>query len=106
MWCATFSSPNATWCVPAAWMIPRGVSLTRPRTGSSFSFGCRAGGTGLAGQVLLQPADVGGEAAVFIGCLADGGSAGGAEDGEQQRGVDRPRGDVGVPVPARAKLIA
>ena len=65
----------------------------------------RLGSAGLSGQVLLQPADIGGQAAVVIGGLADGGGARGADHAEQQRGVDGPGGDVGVPVPARAELI-
>ena len=60
----------------------------------------------LGAQVLLQPADVGGQPAVFLGRLADGGRARRPDHAEQQRGVDRPRGDVGVPVPARAELVA
>ncbi len=60
----------------------------------------------VAAQVLLQPADVGGQAAVLLRRLADGGRARRADDAEQQRGVDRPRRDVGVPVPAGAELIA
>ena len=65
----------------------------------------RAGAAGLAGQVLLQPADVGGQAAVLIGGLADDRRARGADHPEQQGGIDGPGADVGVPVPARAELV-
>src|SRR5580704_16597298 len=97
MWCGTSLMRNGTWCVPTASTTRPGASWTRPRTGS---------GCGSAAQVLLQPADVGGQPAVFLGRLADGGRACRPDHAEQQRGVDRPRGDVGVPVPARAELIA
>src|SRR5580700_11366529 len=104
MWCATFFLQNGTWCVPTAWTTRPGGSWTTPRTGSGS--GSAAVGRRSAGQILLEPADVGGEAAVFVGCLADGRGAGRADHAEQQRRIDGPGGDVGVPVPARAEPIA
>src|SRR5208282_2860594 len=104
MWCETFFFPNGTWCVPTAPMTRPEASLITPRTGTGS--GSARGSPGSAGQVLLQPADVGGEAAAFVGGLADGRGAGRADDADQQRGVDGARVDVGVPVPARAELIA
>src|SRR5437764_9511928 len=60
---------------------------------------------GLGAQVLLQPADVGGQAALLVGGLADDRRARGADHAEQQGGIDGPGADVGVPVPAGAELI-
>src|ERR1035437_5289049 len=100
MWCGIFSGPNETWCVRQVRMIRRVVSLTMPKTGSGS-----AAARGSGGQMLLQPADVGGQAAVGVGCLADDGGAGRPDHPEQQGRVDGARGDVGVPVLARAGLI-
>src|ERR1700690_3790006 len=99
MWCGTSSGPNATWCVPVAWMTQPGGCWIRPRTGSG-SGSVRCCGV----QVLLQPADVGGQPAVLLGGLADGGRARCAHHPEQERGIDGPGGDIGVPVPARAEV--
>jgi Glycosyltransferase family 87 len=77
----------------------------RIQRGRPLSVGLvRAGGLGA--QLLLQPADVGGQPAVLLGCLADHGGARGPDHAEQQRRVDRPRRDVGVPVPPGAELVA
>src|SRR5580658_5785193 len=103
MWCATFFLPNGTWCVPTATMTRPGASWITPRTGSGSG---SAGRRWSARQVLPQPADVGGEAAAGVWGLADGRGARRADHAEQQRRVDGPGGDVGVPVPARAELIA
>src|SRR5579875_5260 len=59
------------------------------------------GRAALAGQVLAEPADVGGR----VGGLADRGGAGGADHGEQLRRVDGALGEAGVPVPARTLLV-
>src|SRR5271170_2648654 len=101
MWCGTFFSPNGTWCVPMASTTRRVVSWTRPRTGSGSGSPGRSGA-----QVLLQPADVGGQPAVLLGRLADGGGPGRPDHAEQQRRVNRPRRDVRVPVPSGAELVA
>src|SRR5580704_13383929 len=103
MWCGTFFIPNEMWCVPSATMIQPAAYSTKP--GTSSGSGCPPWPAGLSGQVLLQPADIGGQAAVDIGGLADDGGARGADHAEQQRGVDGPGGDVGVPVAARTELI-
>src|SRR5947209_19600023 len=98
MWCGTYFPPNGTRCAPRA-------ATTRPAAYSTarlISSGC-AGLPSLSGQVLLQPADVGGQAAPVGGRLADDRGARGPDDAEQQGGVDRPGGVVGVPVPAQAQ---
>src|SRR5580692_10558314 len=64
-------------------MTRPGGSWTTPRTGSGSGW-----------------------AAVLVRGLADGRGAGRPDHPEQQRRVDGPGGDVGVPVPARAELIA
>src|SRR5260370_32814254 len=92
------------WCVPVVTMIRPAAYSTTP--GTSSGSGSPPGSAGLSGQVLLQPADIGGQAAVVIGGLADGGGACGADHAEQQGGVDGSGGDVCVPVPPRAELIA
>jgi uncharacterized membrane protein len=60
----------------------------------------------LGAQVLLQPADVGGQPAVLFWRLADHRRARRPDHAEQQRRVDGPRRDVRVPVPAGAELVA
>src|SRR5579862_5078782 len=103
MWCGTFWCPNGTWCERMASMTRPAVSWTRPRTGSGS--GWTAGRCGSAAQVLGQPADVGGQAAVLLRRLADGSRPGRAHHAEQQGGIDRAGRDIGVPVPARAELV-
>src|SRR5262249_11122904 len=92
-------------CVPSATTIRPAACSTTPRTGSGSGSTPAAGGSASAAQVLLQPADVGGQAAVLVRGLADDGGARGADHPEQQGGIDGPGADVRVPVPARAELI-
>src|SRR5580765_146097 len=110
MSCGTSLIPNGTWCVPSAPTIRPAACSTTPRTGSGSGSTPAAGGSAstgpvLAGQVLLQPADVGGQAAVLVRGFADDRRARGADHAEQQGGIDGPGADVGVPVPAGAELI-
>src|SRR5258706_16410037 len=56
----------------------------------------------LAAELGAEPADVGGG----VRRLADDRRARGPDDGDKQRGIDRARLEVGVPVPARAELVA
>src|SRR5215470_4904837 len=105
-------------CVLSAATIRPAACSTTPRTGSGSGSTPAAGGSASSGpvpagsvlarpgrQVLLQPADVGGQPAVLVGGLADDRRARGADHAEQQGRIDGSGADVGVPVTARAELV-